>query len=82
MNENINNTNLKLKRYIENIERLEDEKKELSRQVSDIFREAKAFGFDKKAMREIIKQRKMDSDKRVELSQLIETYKDELGMLS
>lgn len=76
-----NNVDLKLKRFVENIERLEEEKKELSRQISDVYREAKAFGFDSKAMRRIISLRKMDSDKRIELEQLTETYKEALGML-
>ena len=72
---------LKLKRIVENIERLEEEKKELSRQISDVYKEAKGFGFDTKALRRIIALRKMDSDKRIELEQLTETYKDALGML-
>ncbi|HSQ97910.1 MAG TPA: GapR family DNA-binding domain-containing protein [Rickettsiales bacterium] len=72
---------LKLKRLIENIEKLEEEKKETSRQISDIYKEAKGFGFDTKAMRRIISLRKMDSDKRIELEQLTETYKEALGML-
>jgi len=72
---------LKLKRIVENIERLEEEKKELSRQISDVYKEAKGFGFDTKALRRIIALRKMDADKRVELEQLTETYKDALGML-
>jgi uncharacterized protein (UPF0335 family) len=72
---------LKLKRFVENIERLEEEKKELGRQISDIYKEAKAFGFDAKALRKIISLRKMNSDQRSELEQLIETYKDALGML-
>lgn len=72
---------LKLKRIVENIERLEEEKRELSRQISDVYKEAKGFGFDTKALRRIISLRKMDSDKRIELEQLTETYKDALGML-
>lgn len=76
-----NNVDLKLKRLIENIEKLNEEKSEISRQISDIYKEAKAFGFDTKAMREVIKKRKMDSDKRIELEQLTETYKEALGML-
>lgn len=81
MQENESNVDLKLKRVVENIERLEEEKKELSRQISDIFKEAKTFGFDTKALRRIISLRKMDNDKRVELEQLTETYKEALGML-
>jgi uncharacterized protein (UPF0335 family) len=82
MTEKETNVNLELKRLIENIERLEEEKKELSRQISDIYKEAKGFGFDIKAMRRIISLRKMDADKRSELEQLTEVYKDALGMLS
>lgn len=82
MQENESNVNLKLKRFVENIERIEEDKKELSRQISDIYKEAKAFGFDAKAIRRIISLRKMDADKRAELEQLTETYKEALGMLS
>ena len=81
MQENEQNVDLKLKRFVENIERLEEEKKEVSRQISDIYKEAKAFGFDVKALRRIISLRKMDADKRAELEMLTETYKEALGML-
>ncbi len=81
MQETEQTVDLKLKRFIENIERIEEEKKELSRQVTDIYKEAKAFGFDTKAMRRIISLRKMDADKRIELEHLTETYKEALGML-
>ncbi len=76
-----NNVDLKLKRFVENIERLEEDKKELSRQISDIYKEAKAFGFDSKALRRIISLRKMNIDKRVELEHLVDVYKEALGML-
>lgn len=76
-----NNVDLKLKRFVENIERLEEDKKELSRQISDIYKEAKAFGFDSKALRRIISLRKMNIDKRVELEHLVDVYKESLGML-
>lgn len=81
MSDNETSVDLKLKRFVENIERLEEEKTELSRQVSDIYKEAKAFGFDVKAMRRIISLRKMDNDKRIELEHLTETYKEAIGML-
>ncbi len=81
MEEKEKSVDLKLKRIVENIEHLEEEKKELSRQISDVYKEAKAFGFDTKALRRIISLRKMDSDKRIELEQLTETYKEALGML-
>ena len=70
-----------MKRFVENIERLEEDKKEISRQISDIYKEAKAFGFDSKALRRIISLRKMNIDKRVELEHLVDVYKEALGML-
>ena len=76
-----NNVDLKLKRFVENIERLEEDKKEISRQISDIYKEAKAFGCDSKALRRIISLRKMNIDKRVELEHLVDVYKEALGML-
>lgn len=78
---NTESVDLKLKRFIENIEKLEEEKKEISGQISDIYREAKSFGFNTKVIREIVKKRKMNTDERVELEQLEEVYKESLGML-
>lgn len=75
-----NKVDLQLKRLIENIERLEDEKKEISRQVSDIYKEAKSSGFDAKIMRKIISLRKMDNEDLQEQEYLLQTYKEALGM--
>lgn len=72
--------NLKLKKYIENIEALQEQRKDLQMQISDIFKQAKGNGFDPKAMREVIKKRKMNADQRTELELLEETYKEALGM--
>ena len=49
----------KLKSYIERIERLEEEKKGLSSDITDLFSEAKSNGFDVKTMRQVLKLRKM-----------------------
>jgi uncharacterized protein (UPF0335 family) len=82
MTDSEQNVDLKLKRIVENIEKFEDEKKEISRQITDILNEAKAFGFDTKVIRKIITLRKMDADKRIEMEQLVDSYKESLGMLS
>ncbi|MDR2526417.1 MAG: DUF2312 domain-containing protein [Rickettsiales bacterium] len=71
----------KLKRIVENIEKIDEEKKELMRQISDVLKEAKTLGFDTKAIRKIVAMRKMDTEKRIEMEQLIETYKEALGMI-
>lgn len=73
---------IKLKKYIENIEALQEQRKDLQMQITDIFKEAKKCGFEPKAMREVLRKRKMSTDQRVELENLEETYKEAIGMLS
>ncbi len=70
----------KLKNFIERIERLEEEKSGIAGDVKDIYSEAKAFGFDAKVMRTIIKIRKQDTEARREQEELLELYKSALGM--
>jgi uncharacterized protein (UPF0335 family) len=70
-----------LKAIIERIERLEEEKKTISDDVSDIYSEAKGNGFDVKALRTIIRLRKQDANERAEQETILETYMHALGML-
>lgn len=69
-----------LKQLIEGLERLEGEKSEISRQISEIYKDAKASGFDVKIMRKIVSLRKMDRGELQEQEYLLETYKEALGM--
>lgn len=70
----------RLKSLIERVEKLEEEKTELSSDIKDIYGEAKATGFDVKIIRKIIRLRKLDIEKRQEEEMLLETYKAALGM--
>ena len=70
----------RLKTYLDRIERLEEEKSGLADDIKDIYAEAKAFGFDTKTLRRIIKLRKMDVEKRREADELLELYKAAIGM--
>lgn len=63
-----------LRQYIERIEHLETEKAEVADLVKDIFQEAKANGYDTKAMRVVIRKRKMDAQERAELESLEALY--------
>jgi uncharacterized protein (UPF0335 family) len=74
------NTSELLKKYIEGIEIYEDQKKEISSSIKEIFDEAKSAGFDVKTMRQIIRLRKMDKVKIDEQEYLLDTYKEALGM--
>lgn len=67
---------------IERIERLEEEKKALSEDVKDIFKEAKSAGFDAPTIRLLIKHRAEDAAKREEREALLQTYLAALGQLA
>lgn len=69
-----------LKAFIERIERLEEEKKATSDDLRDVYAEAKATGFDTKALRTIVRLRKMDTDERREQQEVLDTYLHALGM--
>jgi uncharacterized protein (UPF0335 family) len=71
-----------LKAFVERIERLEEEKKALADDIKDVYGEAKAMGFDVKALRTIIRMRKEDTDERKEHEAILETYLLALGMLN
>lgn len=70
----------RLRSLIERIERLEEEKAAIASDIRDIFAEAKGAGFDTKAMRAMIKLRKMDAADRDEQEYLIETYRKALDI--
>jgi uncharacterized protein (UPF0335 family) len=71
-----------LKAIVERIERLEEEKKATSDDIRDVYAEAKGTGFDPKALRSIVRMRKLDSDERREQQEVLETYMHALGMLN
>lgn len=77
---NMNVTAEKLSSYIERIERLEEERKELGADIREIFAEAKGNGFDTKVMRQILRLRKMMPADRVESEYLRDEYKKLLGL--
>lgn len=70
-----------LKAFVERIERLEEEKKTISDDIKDVYGESKANGFDTKALRAVIRLRKLDPQERSEQSMILDTYLSALGML-
>jgi uncharacterized protein (UPF0335 family) len=70
-----------LKAFVERVERLEEEKKAISDDIRDVFAEAKANGYDVKALRVIVRMRKQDADERKEHETILETYMHALGMI-
>jgi len=70
----------RLRQYVEKYERLQEEVDGLKDDQKDVLADAKAQGFDKKTIRQVIKLRKQDREKRREEQELLETYKAALGM--
>ncbi|MBX3597938.1 MAG: DUF2312 domain-containing protein [Rhizobiaceae bacterium] len=69
-----------LRALIERIERLEEEKKTIADDIKDVYAEAKGNGFDTKAIRAIVRLRKIDQAEREEAETILELYKAALGM--
>ncbi|MET3602155.1 DUF2312 domain-containing protein [Martelella mangrovi] len=69
-----------LRSIVERIERLEEEKKTIGDDIKDVYAEAKATGFDTKALRKIVALRKKDQQERLEEESILETYMVTLGM--
>jgi uncharacterized protein (UPF0335 family) len=71
-----------LRAFVERIERMEEEKKAIADDIKDVYAEAKAHGFDVKALRTIVRLRKQDTDERKEQEAILETYMLALGMVA
>ncbi|MDI6838601.1 MAG: DUF2312 domain-containing protein [Rhizobiaceae bacterium] len=70
-----------LRAFVERVERLEEEKREISGFIKDVYGEAKAMGFDTKAIRRIVAIRKKSEDEWREEESILDSYLAALGML-
>ena len=70
----------RLKSFIERIENLEEEKSALTADIREIYSEAKGIGLDVKILRQIVRLRKLDSSDRQQQEELLDLYKNALGM--
>jgi len=69
-----------LRQFIERIERLEVEKKDIADQIKEVKAEAKARGYDTKVITKIIAERKRDRDDVAEEEAVLQLYREALGM--
>jgi uncharacterized protein (UPF0335 family) len=69
-----------LRLLVERIERLEEEKAGIADDIKDIYIEAKARGYVGKVLREVVRIRKMDKEKRQEFEAILDVYKAALGL--
>ena len=69
-----------LRQFIERIERLDVEKKDIADQQKEVMAEAKARGYDTKVIRKVIALRKREPDDIAEEEAVLDMYKQALGM--
>jgi uncharacterized protein (UPF0335 family) len=72
----------RLKSIVMRVERLEEEKRALSADISDVYKKAKSAGFDPKVIRAMIRERRMNDAEREEWQALCDVYRAALGMLN
>ncbi len=69
-----------LRQFIERIERLDAEKKDIADQQKEVMAEAKGRGYDVKVIRKLITLRSRDQGDVAEEEAVLELYKEALGM--
>jgi len=63
-----------LRSVIHRVEMLADEKAKLTADIAEVYAEAKGNGYDVKALKAVIRKRKMDAQERAELESLEALY--------
>lgn len=69
-----------LRQFIERIEQLDAEKRDLADQQKEVMAEAKGRGYDTKVIRKVIALRKRKPDEIAEEEAILDMYKSALGM--
>ena len=69
-----------LRQFIERIERLDAEKKDITDQQKEVLAEAKGRGYDIKVLRKLVSLRRRDEGEVAEEEAILELYKEALGM--
>ena len=73
------NSAAELKAHIEAIEKLNEDKADISHDIRDRFTIAKTQGFDPKIMRILIRRRAMEAAVRMEQDTLVDVYSKAVG---
>jgi uncharacterized protein (UPF0335 family) len=69
----------RIRSLVERIERLDEERKAISSDITDIYADAKSAGFDPKVLRQLIKIRKQDAAEVEEQETMLDLYRRALG---
>lgn len=78
---NHNSVDERLKSFVERIELLDEDRREMGADIKEVYAEAKDAGYDPKIMRQVIRLRRMDKDDLAEQEAMLDVYKHALGML-
>lgn len=70
-----------LRSFVERIERLEEEKATIATDIKEVYAEAKGAGFDTKALRKIVSERKQNAHDLAEFESILDLYRHALGMI-
>jgi len=71
-----------LESFVQRIEHLENEKTAIATDIKEVYAEAKSMGYDVKAMRIIVKERKQDQADVIEQQTIVEVYRNALAELA
>lgn len=69
-----------LRQFVERIERLDAEKKDIADQQKEVLAEARGRGYDTRVMRKLIAMRRRDRDDLAEEEAVLDMYRQALGM--
>lgn len=70
----------KLKAFVGRVQKLEEEKKAIGDDIREVYAEAKAEGFDVKALRAVIRLHRQDTEERREHEALVDLYREAIGL--
>ena len=66
----------RLHSFVQRIEKLNEEKANLTADIGEVFKEAHGEGYDKPTLRALIRERKMDAADRAEREELLRLYRN------
>jgi len=70
-----------LRQFVEQIERLEEDKRGIATDIKEKYQEAKGVGFDTKILRNVVRLRRKSKAELQEEESILDTYLHALGML-
>jgi uncharacterized protein (UPF0335 family) len=68
-----------LRKYVERIENLNEQQKELSGDRSQVYKDLKTAGYDRKTVQEIVSKRKLTTEQRQNRAAMLDMYFSALG---